>query len=427
MVTPNNTQHAQLIILGGGIAGLWLLNRLCNAGYDTVLIEKSQLGSGQTLASQGIIHGGLKYALNGVLSPASSAIATMPARWRDCLAGTGEIDLRDCRILSPHYYLWSSSGYRSRLKTFLGSKALRGRITQLTKNEYPEFFRDAENGAARGNLYQLTDFVVDTPSLLKVLSQRWQHRIFQAREVQVQAESSSKNTAGTAIASLRVVGQGINEKGINETELTLRAERYLLCAGEGNETLLQALRAAQPQMQRRPLHMVWLKLKHPQPAFVHCIGDSFGMTPKLTVTSHPEPPDSAHAWTWYLGGELAETGIKRSSQTQIDTARTLLTTLFPWVDTRTAKWGSFMINRAEPRVATLQRPDTAWLSACHNYLMAWPTKLTLSPNLGDAALAALQEQQILPAHPAPASLPKTNPVLTSTLLPASIGTARWEP
>ena len=94
-----------IAIAGGGIAGLWLLNRLSQLGYSTVLLEKNALGTGQTLASQGIVHGGLKYALNGVLSPASSAIADMPERWRRCLDGQGDIDLRTTRRRAEHYYI----------------------------------------------------------------------------------------------------------------------------------------------------------------------------------------------------------------------------------------------------------------------------------------------------------------------------------
>src|SRR3989338_3237970 len=108
-----------IVIIGGGIAGLWLLNRLRQQGFDAIVLEKSALGSGQTIASQGIIHGGLKYALSGVLSPASSAIAAMPEHWRRCLRGEGDVDLRGCRVLGPHYFMWSGGGYRSRLKTFL--------------------------------------------------------------------------------------------------------------------------------------------------------------------------------------------------------------------------------------------------------------------------------------------------------------------
>ena len=49
----------KIIIIGGGIAGLWMLNRLRAEGYDVMLLEKNQLGAGQTIASQGMIHGGI--------------------------------------------------------------------------------------------------------------------------------------------------------------------------------------------------------------------------------------------------------------------------------------------------------------------------------------------------------------------------------
>ncbi len=49
-----------IIVFGGGIAGLWLSNVLVREGYDVILIESDRLGCGQTLASQGMIHGGQK-------------------------------------------------------------------------------------------------------------------------------------------------------------------------------------------------------------------------------------------------------------------------------------------------------------------------------------------------------------------------------
>ena len=76
----NTTHQFDAIILGGGIAGLWLLSLLRNQGFEAILLEKESLGSGQTFASQGMIHGGIKYSLAGAMTGASESIADMPAR-----------------------------------------------------------------------------------------------------------------------------------------------------------------------------------------------------------------------------------------------------------------------------------------------------------------------------------------------------------
>lgn len=371
------TFSCDIVILGGGIAGLWLLNRLRQQGFDAIVLEKSALGGGQTIASQGIVHGGLKYALNGVLSPASSAIAAMPDHWRRCLQGQGDVDLRGCSVLAPHYYMWSSGGYRSRLKSFLGSKALRGRIDTLESPAYPEFFRHQK---ISGSLYQLTDFVVDTPSLVEHLAAPHRDRIFQ-----VGPATMSRPTAGVGLECIHLQSPG--------GAVELHAQRYLLCAGEGNGELLQRIGIEQPAMQVRPLHMVALHVQHPHPVYLHCIGDSFGMTPRLTITSHP---CDGGGWIWYVGGEIAESGVKRSAAEQQKETRKQLAELFPWVDFESARGGSFFINRAEPKLSNLQRPDTAYLHASDNLMVTWPTKLTLTPNLGDSVCEELTRQQIVP-------------------------------
>jgi glycerol-3-phosphate dehydrogenase len=89
-----------VLIVGAGVAGLWLNARLRRQGFSTVLVESASLGGGQSVKSQGIIHGGAKYALHGALTGASEAIADMPRRWREALAGNGELDLSGVRLLS---------------------------------------------------------------------------------------------------------------------------------------------------------------------------------------------------------------------------------------------------------------------------------------------------------------------------------------
>lgn len=394
---------SQITIVGGGIAGLWLLNRLCLAGYDAILLDKGGLGSGQTLASQGIIHGGLKYALNGILNPASSAIADMPERWRACLQGLGEIDLRATRLLSPSYYMWSGGSMRSRFKSFLGSKALRGRIDTVQPTDYPIFFEEATENNIRGTLYRLPDFVVDTPSLLETLASPWMDRIFSCRDVFLEGDR------------LVIKSQGAN--------IRIRSDKTILCAGEGNEALLSGLshpaKKKAPAMQRRPLHMVAVQLAHPFPVYVHCIGDRFGMTPRLTVTSHPCPQDRKRPWIWYLGGELAETGVNLEPAEQHEKARKLLTTMFPWVNLEDAQWESIIVNRAEPKVADLSRPDNAFVSDLGKVMVCWPTKLTLCPNLGDTVLAQIEKEF-------PPSQLICKPGLTPYLSQARLALPKWE-
>src|SRR5882762_9084544 len=87
------TVKTDIVIIGGGIAGLWLLNRLRQLGYSAILLESNTLGGGQTHKAQGIIHGGMKYALQGEVTSSMAAITDMPKIWQHCLHGQGEIDL----------------------------------------------------------------------------------------------------------------------------------------------------------------------------------------------------------------------------------------------------------------------------------------------------------------------------------------------
>ena len=175
----NLSYSTNIVIFGGGIAGLWLVNRMQSEGYDSILFETKSLGGRQTLDSQGIIHGGLKYALRGSVGRDSQNIANMPNRWRQCLSGDGEIDLTDVSVLNENYYMWSDGGMKSRLKSYLGSKSLRGRIDIVEKEHYPIFFRES---SVKGTLYKLPDFVINTVSLLNKLVSTTDDRLFSLKD-----------------------------------------------------------------------------------------------------------------------------------------------------------------------------------------------------------------------------------------------------
>ena len=286
-----------IVVFGGGVAGLWLLNRLRNEGYGVILLESNTLGCGQTVASQGIIHGGLKYALTGSLTGATNVIADMPARWRNSLLGSIEenfdIDLSNVRVTSDHYYMWSDAGMRSKLKAFLGSKSLIGRVRAVPESNYPSFLADAP---ADGTLYRLPDFVIDSSSLIEILADHQPKGIYQTNPSTIEF---LRDDSGSVT--------GILIKTENKT-VRIATQRIIFCAGEGNQALIEKAALKTPHSQVRPLNMVYVKRPKLPMVFMHCIGSNFSLTPSLTITSHQ---DKMGITTWYLGGELAESGVAK--------------------------------------------------------------------------------------------------------------------
>lgn len=361
-----------IVILGGGIAGLWLVNRLRQAGYAAILLERAALGSGQSVASQGMIHGGMKYALGGSLTGAADAIADMPAHWRSCLAGQGDVDLRGTRLLSAAYYMWPRNSLRSRLNAFLGSKAVRGKVDAIAPADMPDFFR----GHIDGPLYRLRDLVLDVPSLLATLADRCRHHI---HRIDWEGARIEHNASGHITALHLAEGP------------SLHAQRFISTCGAGAGELLGLLKPPGIAMQKRPLQMVVVRHDHPHPVYVHCVSDQLTATPELTVTTHPCDDGSM---AWYLGGELAEAGATQDKEELLATARQKLADLFPWCDLRTARWHSFHIDRAEAAQPGGKRPDSDSVLSAGNLLYCWPTKLTLAPNLANSVLAELGNQGI---------------------------------
>lgn len=370
-----------VLIVGGGIAGLWLNARLRQSGYASLLVESASLGGGQSVKSQGIIHGGTKYALHGALSGASEAIADMPRRWREALAGSGELDLSGVRRLSDAHYLWSPGTLAGKLTSFFASKAVRARVEPVKGEALPAALQDP---AFRGSVYRLDELVLDVPGLIERLAELAGPGLLAARE----------------IAPLREAGELV---GLCVDGREIRAQRIVLCAGAGNAELLAALGLSQPAMQRRPLHMVMVKAPTLRPLYAHCLGG--GPKPRLTVTSHPAADGQ---WVWYLGGDLAEAeGVARDEARQIATARRELNELLPWIDLARARWATLRVDRAEPAQSAQARPDNAFLAGQGRLLVGWPTKLALAPDLTDRIFASLERDGVRPAaHPPLPALPR---------------------
>lgn len=370
-----------VLIIGGGVAGLWLNARLRRLGYASLLVESTSLGGGQSVKSQGIIHGGAKYALHGSLTGASEAIADMPRRWREALQGQGELDLTGVRLLSDAHYLWSPGSLAGNLTSFFASKAVRGRVDAVKGDALPPALQHAR---FKGKVYRLAELVLDVPSLIERLAKLASDSLLAGHEITPLQENGE-------LVGLRVDGRDI------------RAQRIVLSAGAGNAALLAAQGIEQPRQQLRPLHMVMVKGSGLKPLYAHCLGG--GPKPRVTITTHPAADGQ---WVWYLGGDLAEAeGVARQPAEQIAAAQKEMQQLLPWIDLSDAHWASLRVDRAEPAQSSLIRPDNAFLADQGRLLVGWPTKLALAPDLADRVLAAFERDGIKPGqHPTPEALPR---------------------
>ena len=364
-----------VLIVGAGVAGLWLNARLRDQGFSTVLVESASLGGGQSVKSQGIIHGGAKYALHGALTGASEAIADMPRRWREALAGNGELDLRGVRLLSEAHYLWSPGTLAGNLTSFFASKAVRGRVDQVKGDHLPPALQDPR---FKGKVYRLAELVVDVPSLIARLAELAGDSLLAGQQIEPLQENEE-------LVGLRVDGREI------------RAQRIVFSAGAGNAQLLETLGLSQPAMQTRPLHMVLVKGPSLKPLYAHCLGG--GPKPRITITTHPAADGQ---WVWYLGGDIAEAeGVAREPAAQIAAAQQELGKLLPWVDLSQAQWATLRVERAEPAQSGLVRPDNAFLADQGRLLVGWPTKLALAPDFADRVLTAFKQDGIVPSTTQP--------------------------
>ncbi len=368
---------ADVVIFGGGIAGLWLLNRLRQTGFSALLFESGALGGGQTHKAQGIIHGGMKYALHGIMTGEATAMSDMPGFWRECLAGRGDIDLSQVPVLSQQHYLWSPSRITSKLTGFLAGATLTSKVNSLPKEEYPAVFR---HPSFKGEVYALDEVVVDVPELVRELVKSNQDAIFKIEPLCDQ-ELKFDEHGELKSATVYLAGKSVE----------VSAQHFVFAAGAGNEVIVKKLKNKEVAMQRRPLHMVLVKTPFEFPLYAHCLG--LGSRPRVTITTHYMQDGST---VWYLGGLLSEEGVGRESAEQINAARKELTDLFPWLDFSQAEFATFMVDRAEPQQKSGLKPETSFSKMINNMVVAWPTKLALAPKLADEIMQHFHNVQMTP-------------------------------
>lgn len=356
---------ADALIIGGGVAGLFILDTLVDSGVGALLVDAHPLGSGQTTSSQGILHAGVKYALAGSAGDDAVEASEAAALWSEMLCGGAGNDLRGVRVLTGHCWLWRSASWAG-VAGMLGARlALRTAPVAVAEQERPEWLR-----GVKGDVLKLGETVIDPRSLLQVLAERHSARILRS---DVQAIERLANGA-----SVTMGGTG---------EYRVRASSVILAAGNGNERLSALADAAEP-MQRRPLRQLMIRGSLPL-VFGHCID---GARTRVTITSDRLADGSV---VWHVGGQIAEDGVRMDASEFLRYGLAEVASALPGVELGGCEAGEYVVDRAEPRTKDGRRPPRAFAQWSGSICTVWPIKLVLAPLLAKAVCAQVRERSVV--------------------------------
>lgn len=367
----------EAVVFGGGAAGLWLLDTLSRRGIRALLLEAGDLGSGQTIASQGIIHGGLKYTLSGLFTSSAKSIREMPMIWRRCLAGEATDtedgpNLSNTRLRAEYCHIWRTESIRSRVAMIGARAGLRVAPVALDREQRPAILADCPGTVAR-----LDEQAIEPGSFLQDLAD--QHR---ARLLKINVESGLEFTISRSgrIELVRLINPD------SGTPLNLRADLVIFVAGVGNAILREMTGLSTRPMQRRPLHMVMARSRdggtsdEALPTLNgHCVD---GATTRLTITT---TRDNADRIVWQIGGRVSEVGVEMDRESLVAHTQEELVAALPGMTADALarwNWSTYRVDRAEGRGgAGGSRPDDVSVLEEGNVITGWPTKLALAPRL----------------------------------------------
>jgi len=376
-----STDRADLdvLIFGGGVGGLWLLDHLRRGGYRVLLLEAGALGSGQTAASQGIVHGGLKYSLRGLLTPSARAVRDMPALWRRCLEGRAAPDLRNTLRRAEHCHLWQTRALSSRF-AMVGARA----GLRVVPEKLPHDARPEALAACPGTVARLDEQVIEPASLIADLADQHRQLIL---SIDPEAVLDFAVPAAGSVDLLRLTDPATGAR------LELRPHWVVFTAGTGNADLRRRVRLNPKLMQRRGLHMVLARGDLPV-LNGHCVD---GMHTRATITT---ARDGVGRTVWQIGGQIAEDGVRMQPDQLIGHAVDELRGMLPGIDPGCASWATCRVDRAEGLTKHGLRPAGVVVSREGNTITAWPTKMVLAPVMAE------QIRRLLPDPKATAPPPQ---------------------
>jgi glycine/D-amino acid oxidase-like deaminating enzyme len=390
--------NVDVLIIGGGIQGLWLLNDLLQSGHSAFLITNADLGSGQSLHSHGYIHHGYQY---GNKVPLAKRLKGVAEFWN--------------KFTSHH------------------------RLSRPSARPVFGFIGGAEDNLLRWwAKAQLPMYACDLPTVLRggVIN-----KVYNTDEIWFDGEAIIKNL-GEAVADLVGYGEVLDIEGdqtqrtvharIKDAIVSFSAKVLVLAAGAGNLALLEKAATTDPivagelrqygvEGPQRLRRSQMLVLKGAGlPVFAGHFHDFLS-----NIVSRADGPSSA----WLVSHRIDnETNDKSLSDPPIDKERlrgtiSALRAITPAIFDLKLLWGVYTGIKCEGRIeaANNEMPHEEIINTfdTRNLIAVWPTKLTLAPQASHSILLKIKE--VIP-HPSG----RFNPVEHGIpIVAARIGHEKW--
>ncbi|MBV9877674.1 MAG: FAD-dependent oxidoreductase [Verrucomicrobia bacterium] len=375
-----STLKADIVICGAGIAGLWLFNYLKRKGFNALLLENDAIGCGQTIASQGIIHSGLKYVFTGQVNELAKSISAMPALWRKALKGEGPVDLSAANVTATSQHFLFRSGFKGSVTGFgadLMAKAgsIGNNARRIKKSEWPASLTEV---GFSGTVLSMDELVLDMQSVLHALAAPYQESIRKAdmlKDIDFSLDHSG------------------NIERVTIKNQTIIAKRYVFTAASANKILADRLgHGTGLETQVRPLLMGMMQ-NAPCELFAHCMEVS--PKPVVTITTHRAIDGKL---IWYLGGSVAERSKDSDPRDVFAAAQKAFRKYMPSVDLTKVSWSTLPIDRVEGKSKVAGHlPNSPTIHIWRNAIYGWPTKLSFSPILTNQIAESLSNAGVKPS------------------------------
>lgn len=393
-----------VLIIGGGIVGLWLLNDLRQRGYSALLVERKELGGGQTCHSHVYIHQGHLYREGQV--GLINHLHEVNEIWRSWVS-----ERRSLRESSASFFGFQNPA-DAQQKEYLW-KLAGLQFERVSRANFPE----ALKGGSASAVLKSPEVSLNGTSLVRELSRPvlpFIGRIDRIEEI--------RTNAGVVLEVVAFV-QG--------KRLSVQPKSLVLAAGAANQSLLNLASGGHGDVwgvvagaqQVRKAHMLVVEGQHEvltpltgvfQPGGLFLVSRRRAKSTVWVVSDDRSP---------FLS--FVEDWLEYDSRQWLPRVCELLRELAPrhFKHPERLMWGVYDAPKAEGRSTTASLPSEGRIERFRfrNLWAIWPSKLTLAPTVSAQARKEIEEEVGRPsgARPAPC-------LWRDFRSPVEVAKERWE-